>query len=156
MGQFVGFAHHESVKGKAPVKRCTGQQLGRGARGLGGAGFCGGFGAGLGIGACRAGRGHTELNAAHLCPGMGQFMQDQIAKILLDVIAQKAGWHVENGNTIADIGKFDRFDPVGEVVLPHHAQQTLPQLAPLFLRHSIPAWQPIRTSTFVVIKKSIL
>ena len=137
MGQFVRLAHDETVKGKAPVQGCAGQLVG-----------CkGGHGGGLGQG-CRhrfdrraLGRVgcNAEVHAAHDLPGFGQLMQDQVTKVLRDVVAEEIGRDMECGDTFRDIGELQRLNPVGIVVLAHSAEKFPLQLSPLFLCHFSPS-----------------
>ena len=54
-----------------------------------------------------------------------QFVEDQVRKILTDIITEEACWYFECCNTVLRVSEFDGFDPVLIVVLANGFTQVL-------------------------------
>lgn len=62
------------------------------------------------------------MDTAHVGTAFIQFVNNQVAKILRYIVAQKGRRCLKAGNTIGDLDKFERLDPCCEIVLTYCVQ----------------------------------
>ena len=79
--------------------------------------------------------GHRKTKTAHFRGFTPDFVQNEIRKVLADVISKEVRGYLESGYAVLCIAEFYRFDPVLVVILPNSPEQSLPDLSPLFFRH---------------------
>ena len=114
VGQLVGFADNKVVKAKARIKRGSVDLAVRRMN-------CGG---GLGAGSHRIDGGglvlwgHSKFQAADADVFGLHFMQQQIGKVLADIVAKEVGRHEQRADAVIDRANGQRVYPGRKVVLP--------------------------------------
>ena len=135
VGQFVRLANNKAVKCETGVQRSSAQVL---------AGFAFRL---IKVDVQWLGCARRTLRAVGSClkqhtldryASRVQFIQDQVGKILSDIVAHKVRRHVKNGDAFVELREFQGFNPGGVIVLSHRLEQLLSELSPFFFCHSAP------------------
>jgi hypothetical protein len=79
-----------------------------------------------------------EIQTLHRGARLIQVIDDLIAKILTDIIAEKQGGHLKTGNTIVHRSKREGLDPALVIARPNIRLQTFFDLTPSVVCHFVP------------------